>query len=158
ADLERLYEGRSAWPELVRTLGERLSALPDGERAAALETRIARLLRDRTQQLPEAAERFKRALERDPDDYLTTCGYERLCEELGRGQEVGWALDRRALLVDDKALRAALFHRLGVVRQRYLSDDAGAVEALLQSVAQVPTHVPALEALGRLLAQRGEWQ
>jgi tetratricopeptide (TPR) repeat protein len=158
ADLERLYAGRSAWPELVRTLDQRLAALPDGERAAALETRIARLLRDRTLQLPEAADRFKRALERDPDDYLSTTEYQHLCEELARWPEVAWALDRRAMLVDDKALRAGLYHRLGVVRQRYLSDDAGAVEALLASVKEVPTHVPALEALGRLLASRGEWQ
>ena len=158
SDQERLYEGRGAWPDLVRVLDQRLAALPDGERAAALEARIGRLLRDRTGQLPEAADRLKRALDRDPDDYLTTTEYQRLCEELGRWTEVAWALDRRAMLTDDKGLRAGLFHRLGVVRQRYLDDDQGAVEALLASVGEIPTHVPALEALGRLLAARGEWQ
>src|SRR5262249_58535424 len=48
--------------------------------------------------------------------------------------------------------------RLAVSRAQCLSDPAGAKQALLDSVASLPTFLPALEALGRLLASRGEWQ
>ncbi|HJZ85847.1 MAG TPA: hypothetical protein VKN99_11785 [Polyangia bacterium] len=157
-DLERLYAARASVTDLCRTLETRLAAAPPGPRAAALEARIARLMRDRTQSLPEAADRFRRALGHDPDDYITASEYAHLCEELGRWDEVAWAIERRAQITTDVKVRASLYHRLGVIRAQYLSDPAGAKQALLDSVASLPTFLPALEALGRLLASRGEWQ
>jgi tetratricopeptide (TPR) repeat protein len=157
ADLEHLYEARGAFAELTQTLEQRLPAAPNPAATAAIELRIARLLRDRVGEPVQAADWMRRALERTPEDSLAAAEYQRLCEDLSRHDEVAWALALRAAKCDDPALGASIYHQLGLVRHHHLRDDAGAVEALLESAARAPGYVPTLAALGRLLSARGDF-
>jgi tetratricopeptide (TPR) repeat protein len=156
--LKRLYHKHARWAELVEVL------LTEADLAASDPARVvayalaARVLSERLHQRDRALDIYRRALALAPDDPLVLSELADLCQVLGRWDEAQAALERLARgALTDSRLRATVHLRAGRIAIERLGDDERALAHYSRAVELDPRCGPALAALGRLHARRGDW-
>jgi cellulose synthase operon protein C len=158
-DLEILCERRGAWTDLCATLRAQLADQSLGPAVTAiLEARLGRVLRDRLGRPDEAVEWLARSLRHAPGDVAVAMELQRLAAVHSAHAERQAALTSLCARLSEPQALTAAYYLLGSVRDRSLNDVRGAVAALEKALELTPTHSPSLEAMGRILAQRGDYR
>src|SRR5690242_19655698 len=102
-----------------------------------------------------AADCLERVLAIDPSDEAAHEALEVFYRSTGEWSMLVELLGRRAVQVDGDAARAELFRELGVIYERELGDDAGALEAYQEADRLAPDHPDVLDAVARLVRRTG---
>ncbi|MBX3268882.1 MAG: tetratricopeptide repeat protein [Sandaracinaceae bacterium] len=155
--LERLCHAQRRWRELIGVLARRADQAADpAERAMALY-RIGRLHHERLGNREEAIEALEAAAAETPDDPLVLDALAAQLERAERWERLAEVLTRRTILSADREDQLALWHRVGNLLDERLGRPAQAREAYERALATDPTHVPTLQALGRLYLASEAW-
>ncbi|MBI5478231.1 MAG: tetratricopeptide repeat protein, partial [Deltaproteobacteria bacterium] len=158
-DLEILCERRGAWTDLCATLRAQLADQSLGPAVTAIaEARLGRVLRDRLGRPDEAVEWLSRSLRHCPGDVAVAMELQRVAAAHSAHHERAAAFASLCTRLTEPQALAAAYYLLGAVRDRSLNDVRGAVAALEKALELCPTHSPSLEALGGILAQRGDYR
>lgn len=161
--LKRLHHQQRRWRDLISVLHREAEQSQDqGVRTMALY-RIARLHAERLGNREEALAALERAARESPDEPLVLEEMARLYEEAEKWEPLVRVLEQ---LVDAQprreaqgvAERVALLVRVGQLREEKLADVPGALVAYEAALALSPTHVPTLQALGKLYTKGGDWE
>jgi len=102
--------------------------------------------------------KYKKALERDPNDVAALRALGEQAAANGRWEELVGLLRREASVLPDGPEKADLFLRAGRVKQRRLNDLAGALEDFAASRQACPTFGPAREAQREIFVAQGDWE
>ncbi len=155
--LSRAHRAAGRWREHVE-IGRRVAAAVD--RPARRARELAHLARVAQEQVGDdvlAAELLDAAVEADP---AVPTALEQLVAIHSRAERWGEAADSLAALVeatDDPVSRVRRLWQLSELQIERLADLSGAADSLKRLLAIEPRWLPALELLGRLLAQTGDW-
>ncbi|MBW2731691.1 MAG: hypothetical protein JRH20_04815 [Deltaproteobacteria bacterium] len=151
-----LLEALSHHEELARRL-EQLAAL-DRDGAVAHLLRAGTLHLDRTRDLQAATRCFVGAVERDPTDLTPLLRLSYVLERRGKWKDLVEALRQLLSLTIDLAGKVALLTRIGWLQQNRLSQRDNAIEAYTQALRLQPGYLPALQAVGTLHRQQGNYE
>ena len=102
-----------------------------------------------------AADCLERVLAIDPADEAAHEALEVFYRSTGEWSMLVELLGRRAVQLDGDAPRAELFRELGVIYERELGDDGGALEAYQEADRLAPDHPDVLDAIARLVRRTG---
>ncbi len=153
--LAALHEQAGAWVYLGQTL-ERLVVLETEPAARArLLVRLGSLHLYRTRDLDAAARAFAAAAEVAPDQTTPLTRLAQIHEATGRRDAVLATLRRLLPLTVDPPGRAALLVRVGRLLRR-VDQQEELIAVYRQALEAQPGYLPALQALGTLLRQRGD--
>ncbi len=153
--LERLHTQYGEWSRLVGELARAAERAEDPGERSALYYRIAQVHQGELGNRSAAIDALCAALEAVPDDPVALEQLVYLYREAG---DTAALCDRLRALVDiteEPADRVALLHSLGSAFE--VSDEDEAIRCYRKALASDPTYIPALQALGALLASRGDW-
>jgi tetratricopeptide (TPR) repeat protein len=149
--LEPLYEAAGDAAELATVLEERSKDAKDPQEARALAFRAAEVLTTRTSDSTKASAAWRRLTDKFGAARDVHALWLPLLEERRQWPELAAALDAEATLAPEGE-RAALYAKLGVVRQQKTRDLPGAVEAFRRALAVEPAEKTSRSALEKLLA------
>ncbi|MBX3181440.1 MAG: tetratricopeptide repeat protein [Polyangiaceae bacterium] len=104
-----------------------------------------------------ALERFRAVLVKDPSyaPNLTSLG--QLYSRLGRWEDLIQIYERELAITPKGPPQALIFHKLGEIAEERVGDEARAMRFYRQAIEQDAFHKPALHALQRRLAARGDF-
>lgn len=157
AALESLLERYKKWPEVVAVLQRRadLSMEPD-ERKAALE-KMAGILEDKLDRIPEAIEAWRQVLAIDDQDLATLRALERLYATAERWLDLVDALHRQALVIDDPNTIVENHLRIGELFETRLAAADRAIEAYRNALSIDDRCLDAMQALEKLYTAQDRW-
>ena len=152
-DLERLASISSNWREVASLYDEALPALhDDADSYITVGLRVGDVYETQLNDNSKAIDRFRMVVERDESDDRAYAALDRLYQNEGRHRDLAGVLERRAEMTQDASDSAEFIYRLGRLRQRELSDVAGAVKAYQTVLAQEPEHPGSLGAVEDLFS------
>lgn len=155
--LKRLLHAQSRWRELVAVLEQEAEQTPVPQLRAMALHQAATIQEKHLGNRSAAVSKLNEAAQATPNDPL-------LFEELARLHQLGG--DKKALagvlgrlvdVIDDQETKLVLLHRLGLLYERELESDERARRCYEAALALEPTYIPALRALGGLLAGMERW-
>jgi tetratricopeptide (TPR) repeat protein len=160
--LKRLHHQQRRWRDLIAVLHrEAEQSTHAGVRAMALY-RIARLHAERLGNRDEALAALEKAVAETPDDPLVLEALARLYEAAEKWEPLALVLSKLVAVLSPEttgsAERVTLYVRIGQLREERLADAHGALEAYESALEVSATHVPTLQALGKLYARSGDWE
>lgn len=155
--LSELRERHEQWGALCQSL-EQLAAVVDDMRVKARLWRQAGTLHlDRTGNLEAACRQLQLAVEASPQEVAVLQRLAQAWQARGRAPEVVATLRQLLELTLDRQSRAALLTHLASVQLEHLNDADGAIAAFREALVEVPSYLPALQSLGLLYRQRGDF-
>ncbi|HEY3359783.1 MAG TPA: tetratricopeptide repeat protein [Polyangia bacterium] len=152
-ELERLAGARGAFGDLARLYEERLAATFDGELGRALCLKLARIYEEALGDVDQAVGRYRKTLDYPGDERVPLAALDRLLEGQRAHVDLGEVLEREANAATAPEEQAAYLFRLGLLRERELGDQDGALAAYRDVLEREATHRDARGALERLLEQ-----
>lgn len=154
--LQRLHRAREEWASLA-VVTERLAGrLPEPSARRAAWREAAALYEQRLDDKESALDCWHQVAEGAPADREAAVALERLATELGRPEQLSFALERQRAQEGSSSRGLDLAVRLAVLKGERLGDLPGAI-ALCQSVLErEPEHAAAKDALAEMLAERVE--
>jgi cellulose synthase operon protein C len=157
AALARLHSERGDWTALLAVLDRTAARSPDPADRAELLHRAARIQDAHLGNRRAAIALLERALECAPRHRVILDELVRHYREARNHKGVTLALAALIELTDDPADRVALWLARGQAFEADRGQDADAARCYREALALAPTHVPALQALGALLARGDDW-
>lgn len=154
--LARLHRAAGAWTDYIDVSARLAAGLPAGARARLL-TDLARTCAEQLNDQVGALALLERAIRADA---RAPMALEFLVELRSRHGEWIAAVEALAQLIAitvEGPVRVDRLWQLAQLRLDKLGDEAGAIRALRTLLADAPTWAPAVRMLGRLLAERGDW-
>ncbi|HVU04440.1 MAG TPA: tetratricopeptide repeat protein [Polyangiaceae bacterium] len=155
--LKTLLYAHERYRELVQVLEEEALQSKDAETRALARYRVARLYLERLGALDEAIQALESAVKDAPGDSL-------VLGELARAYELGKRWGKLAAVLEAAANgaasagdRVALMHRIAQIHEERLGDADRAMDWYRRALDADPAYVPALQALGKLYAERGHF-
>ncbi|WP_236606281.1 tetratricopeptide repeat protein [Sandaracinus amylolyticus] len=156
--LKRLHHAQRRWRDLIAVLEREAEQSGDrGVRTMALY-RIARLHAERLGNRDEALTALERASRESPDEPLVLEEMARLYESAEKWDPLVRVLEQLVDTTREGAARVTLLARVGQLREEKLGDAPGALVAYEAALAIGPTHLPTLQALGKLYTRSGDWE
>jgi tetratricopeptide (TPR) repeat protein len=152
ANLERLARELSILPELATLYEERLETIYDNDCKRALALKLARMLEEDLGSDERAEEHYRRALDCEGDPLPPIRALHRLLERHGKWIELLDVLEQETAAVLDQNEQAALYCRIGQIRQREQADLDGAFMAYREALERNRQSAQAIEGLDQLLA------
>jgi cellulose synthase operon protein C len=156
--LTRLYEKGGRFKELCEMYERDIAVTRDRDQRISLWTQVAQLADERLKDTDRAVKAYMSIIEEVPDHLPTIRSLARLCERTQRWRDLIWANELEAGLAGDQKQVVSLLHRNCELLEEALGDKDGAIEAYRKVLLLSPSYLPALKALGRLLAQKGRWE
>ncbi|MHB8418036.1 MAG: tetratricopeptide repeat protein [Myxococcales bacterium] len=156
--LSRLYEKSGKIGELCEMYEREIAATRDRDQRIALWTQVAQLADERLSDVDRAVRAYLAVIEEAPDHLPTIRALARLCERAQRWRQLIWAHELEAGLAGDQKQVISLLHRNCEILEEFIGDKDAAIEAYRKVLSLSPSYLPALKALGRLLAQKGRWE
>jgi tetratricopeptide (TPR) repeat protein len=153
--LENVYRDRGAYEQLIGVYEIQVRLATDAGRRVALLHRVAELQETALDDPGAAFKTLARALGEDPSSEETLAGLERLARAHEAFSELAAAYEERAGLVEDPAVRIALYQRAATVHEDLLQNAEGAIGHYRSILALDPRNLTAVDALERLY-QLGE--
>ena len=155
--LEALYERTAQNEQYLEVLEAQLEASPsDGERVSLYE-RIAAAWEERFGKLDRAAEAYEQILAIEPHNTAAYHLLTRLYQQAGRYEALVEAYRNHAFATTDVAARSELYVAMGRVYETQLHDVDRAIDAYSGALSFDPDEAHALDGLGRLYEQIGDW-
>jgi len=155
--LIRIYSERRDWDRLLAALRRAEDHTEsDFDRAQTLY-RMARIQWERLGNRGDAIDTLTRARVLAPDDPFVLDDLARLYRDAGDAKALTGVLRDLIRISDEAEERVALSHTLGQVFEQDLKNDDEAIACYRDALEIDPTFVPALQALGALLAKREAW-
>ncbi|MCK5797735.1 MAG: tetratricopeptide repeat protein [Deltaproteobacteria bacterium] len=129
--LERLYTATKQWKELLDIYRRKIEIVVDGDERKEIYFRIAYLYEEEIDDPERAIEAYNTILDIDADESRAMRSLETIYERLERWAEFAETLQRELSLVSSDDLEATidLKYRLGQLRETYLEDVSGAIDA-----------------------------
>jgi tetratricopeptide (TPR) repeat protein len=155
--LDRLLTAAGRYRDLVRLHEHGVEHSTEAHHAIAHLLRIATVQEESLGEHAQAADAYRRVLERDPDHLGAIQGLERTAERSGRYDELLRALDLEIERCQDEGQRIALLHRTGEVLEHHIGDRDGALLRYRSVVDRDPRYVPVLSSLARLYHGAGRF-
>lgn len=156
--LERLYQKREAWGELVALYEQELALTEDRDQRVFLLDRIGVMAEEKLADGARAAAAYQRILELVPGHLAAIRTLARLATKQERWDEVLKMHELEVEATTDQKEVVSILHRAGVITEEKLGDVAGAAKLYEKVLALSPTYLPALGSLGRLYHQQGRWE
>jgi tetratricopeptide (TPR) repeat protein len=156
--LLELREQRGDAGTLERTLCEALPRLRTRDQSITALFEVARLRLECLAQTEGAIAALREALELNPHHAPSLRALEDVLVEQNRFDELIEVLRREVERLRDPHARADVYHELGQLVERYLSDPQRAAAMYRTALDLVPGHYPALNALDRLLTAQSAWE
>lgn len=129
----------------------------DGEAAARLLVRSARVRMERLGDHEGARSDLERALELCPDDSDAAHGLTEILDPRGEHARLADLLARAAASAERSERVAALWMQVAALQAERLDNVAGAIGSLNRVLRGAPNHVPTLRRLADLYARDAQW-
>lgn len=156
--LKRLHFQRRRWRDLIRVLQLEAELTDDaGVRSMALY-RAGHLHAERLGNREEALVALEHAAELTPREPLVLGELARLYDAAERWPSLVLVLERLVDTVLDPEEKLPLLQRMGELCEEQLGDEDAAIACHARALGLRPDHRPALQALGKLLARREDWE
>ncbi len=155
--LSRIYGERHEWDRLLATLERAAERTEDPADRAQTLYRMARIQWERLGNRGDAIDTLVAARELGPDDPFVLDDLARLYRDAGDAKALTGVLKEQIRISAEDDERVALSHTLGQAFEQDLKDDDEAISCYRDALSIDPTFVPALQALGALLAKREAW-
>ena len=155
--LARAHRRAGRWEALIALWSSAPHAFEASMSKAERLTEIARLAVDRLGELSRGVDLVVQALAIDPWCAAALELQADVLERAGKPAAAVASLERLVGVTRDPVVRIRLFTHIAELRLRHLDDEDGAITALQRVLEVSPAWGPALESLGRLFAQRGDW-
>jgi tetratricopeptide (TPR) repeat protein len=156
--LTRLYSQLDRYRDLVELLERAIEQAKLTSLKVAYLMKVGAVWEDSLADPVQALHAFKRVLELDPDDLVAIHSLQRVAERAERYPQLVEAIEREAVLVDDRELRVGLYHRAGTVLEEHIRDHEAALLRFRKALELDPAFVPALASVGRIYYAAGRWQ
>lgn len=154
--LERLYEKKEAWPDLVSVLEMQLDIVAsERERIEAL-TKLALIQEEQFLKPDLAAEKLEQVLEIDPTQEEALVALARCYRKLRQWLDLIQTYDRHVAYASDKQQRVDLYLQIAAVYADEIDDIDRAIDAYRNVVDIDETNIDALEALAKLYEKQGD--
>lgn len=156
--LERIYRRERQWRGLSRALEREARQTDDAARRALALYRLARIHDERLGNRAESIAALVKATTAAPSDPLVLGELARAFEAAGEHQRLVEVMAALVELATDKRERVVLLYQLGQLCEGPLAHAEAAIARYREALSLEPTSLPVIQALGRLLASRGQWQ
>jgi tetratricopeptide (TPR) repeat protein len=154
--LGRIYRTAGRFAAYVEVTA-RLAATRPPQARARLLTDLARSCADEHDDLIGALGLLDQAIAADPDARTAVGLLVELRSRSGEWGAAAEALERFIALTPDAPTRVDARWQLAVIHLDRLADEAAAARVLRALLAEAPGWAPAVAALGRILADQGDW-
>ncbi|HVV83476.1 MAG TPA: tetratricopeptide repeat protein [Kofleriaceae bacterium] len=157
-ELARIYYQAGRWEALVETYRNHILNTTDVATRVDLYCAMGAVYENQLQDLDRAIEAYTDVLGFDADEPRALDALGRLYEKINEWDRAIDAMTRLVQLVEDGKKEVDLYYRIGRIQYGQLGDAVEAEANFLRGLAVEPGHVPTMEALTRLYADRGDWQ
>ena len=148
-ELERLARRLEYWTQFVELVEELVDEIPNEFVARDLWVRVARVFDEELRAGGDAIERYRRALELDPEHQTTILALDRLYQQEARFEDLSEIL-RLRIEQAEPADQIDLFIRLSSVYETALEDIEQAISCLREVLSISSRHEEAISALERM--------
>lgn len=155
--LARFAETQSNPVELARIYERELALTTDPVQSAAIRYVLGELCEGSLQAPERAVNHYRKALEAQPDHGPAFRALGQLYSRLGEWKELAELYQQEALQTEDRAYQAHTWYKLAELYEERLQDEDMAIQFHRRVLDAAPDYLPALRALGRLLAKRQDW-
>ncbi len=155
--LESYYERNAAWDALVEVLQKRLAPMPDGEGAAALLQRIAKLCEESLRDEGRAIEFYQRILTTSPGNSEALDALARIYESTERWSDFIDVTRKQIRITTDRNAKALLYFKCGSVMEAKFEKEEDAIRYYDAAIKTSPSCLPAVHGLRDLYRRREEW-
>ncbi|MBC7975271.1 MAG: tetratricopeptide repeat protein, partial [Myxococcales bacterium] len=153
--LERLYLGKGQFQELLDIYEKKLELTTDGDQRIAIQSKIGQLYEDEVKDDPKAIAAYQAILDAAGDEPTALRSLDRVYQRNAMWKELADIIGRQLTIVgpeDDTVGHVELKYRIGQLREQYLGDLPGAIDAYRDILDLVPAHERARTALEKFLA------
>ena len=155
--LEKIYNERQQWGDLVKMLSQKVPGLTDPERIASTKLRAGELYEMRLNQLSESGRMYREVLEVDAANITAMRGLERVYGSLRQWPELVQVLEMQLDVMPSERERIETLYKIAEVQEtQFLKADLAA-QRLEQILEIDPNHEPALEGLARAYSRLRQW-
>jgi tetratricopeptide (TPR) repeat protein len=155
--LERIYEERQSYPELVGILASKVQALSDSEQIAATKLRMAGLYEQSLNDFERAGKVYREVLELDAGNVTALRGLERVSERLEDWTELVGILERQLEVVETERERVEVLLKLAQNQEEHFLKFDLAAQRLEQALEISPAEERAYVALARCYRRLKQW-
>ena len=155
--LADLFRRVADWPELAKTLRQRVELTIDPEEQIRLHRQLGEVYETQLMEVDEAVAAYERVLEIDEADVEAMESLQRLFEAYERWEELIEVLQQRVQTSYDPDEQVRLRYRVAVVYEEHLQDTDAAINAYNEVLQTDQGHIPSLEALERLYTWSERW-
>ncbi|MBN2342252.1 MAG: tetratricopeptide repeat protein [Deltaproteobacteria bacterium] len=148
--LERLYESKSKWAELVDIKRQHLEMTVEVDARKEIASVIAQLYENKLNDAFEAINAWRMVLDDNPQDIEAILALDRLYAKEGNFADLLDNLRLQKELANDQAAWVDLTLRIGDLQRTEMSDLEGAIDSYRDVLAQQPTHAEAIARLEEL--------
>jgi len=156
--LEKLYNSLSRWAELAEVYGREVELFDEADIKVVMLSKAANLWERKVGDRGHAIESLRRVLEIDPDHLPAIRGLQRLYFETEDWEPLIEAYVQEVPLEGDASRQVSLYQAIGEIYEMKLGRAEKAVESFQKILELQGEHQPALQALGRIYANLGEWE
>jgi tetratricopeptide (TPR) repeat protein len=152
--LERIYLGKDQFQELLGVYHKKLDLTSDADERIAIQSKIGQLYEDEIKDDSRAVAAYKGILDQAGDNPVALRNLDRVYQRNGQWKELADVLGRQLMIVgpeDDKLQHVELKFRLGQIKEQYLGDTPGAIDAYRDILDLMPAHERARQALEQKL-------
>ncbi|MBN2343641.1 MAG: tetratricopeptide repeat protein [Deltaproteobacteria bacterium] len=155
--LERLYEKRELWQDLLDVLEVQLEYAPSESERIELLLRIADMLEGEFRKPERAIEKLEEVVDIDPSEHRALESLERLYRAVQKWDELIDALEKHVDSTHDREDRIPLYENMGKVFALELKDIDRAMDAYEQILDIAPENIDALDNLAKMQVKAEDW-
>lgn len=154
-----LYRGTKQWDELVEVLRRAVDCEQDQDSRKELYVELGEIFEEYIEDIPQARNAYKAALELDPGLEEAINALERLLGAAQNWRELIPILRRKIEVVADNPDEVITTHmRIGEIFERNLDESQSAIEEYRQVLELDQGYIAALKGLERLYEKQERWQ
>jgi len=154
---QRAAERAGRYKDLIWALELEAEKVGDKRQAVMLYHRAGEVLEDCLADLEGALGRYRRVVELDKAYQPGLSSLGRLYYQAGRWEDLLDTYKRELEVAGKGPAAAALLYKMGELSEERIGRDDDAIGYFRRAIDADPFHRPALHALGRKLAERGQW-
>ncbi len=149
--LERLYEQKQEWLDLIDILQRRSEVLTDSGERRDLLFRVATLYRDNVEDMDEAITAYNRVSDEVGLDAPALAALEELYQKTEHWEDLLRVYESEEQIVTEPEEKAALYFKMGDLLRKYLDSPERAVARLGDTLRIDPFHAKARQSLEEML-------
>ncbi len=155
--LERVYEGREQWDDLLAVLQRKVDAATNVEESLAAQIQVGELYEFRFENPANAIRAYQSVHEREPENLRALHGLERLYTQSESWPALLEVLEKQYELVTTEKERIDVLTRLATMYEEQFRKPDKAAERLEQVLDVDPADETALRGLSRMYKQMQRW-